>query len=63
MKKQTLFTKQVMAATVIQYYLSLVNIKSKKGVLVFQSKKDNGDFSKKLKNRYLNFVSIMMTIN
>lgn len=42
-------------ATMLQHYLSLLNIKSKKGVPAFQSKKDIGEFSTTLKNRHLSF--------
>lgn len=42
-------------ATMIQHYLALLNIKSKKGVPVFQSKKDQGSYSTTLNNRNLNF--------
>ncbi|MBS1509369.1 MAG: hypothetical protein JST86_00895 [Bacteroidetes bacterium] len=42
-------------ATMIQHYLALLNIKSKKGVPVFQSKKDQGSYSTTLNNRNLYF--------
>ena len=42
-------------ATMIQHYLALLKIKSKKGVPVFQSKKDKDSYSTTLINGNLNF--------